>query len=54
MPAYAKILNDGGQLLLSGFYKEDIPYLSQAAEAVGMKLTETRHTNEWQWIRLRK
>jgi len=54
MPAYAKILNDGGELWLSGFYKEDIPYLSQAAEAVGMKLIETRHTNEWQWIRLRK
>ena len=54
MPAYAKILNDDGELWLSGFYKEDIPFLSQAAEAVGMKLTETRHTNEWQWIRLRK
>ena len=54
MPVYAKILNDGGQLWLSGFYAEDIPYLSQAAEAVGLQHTETRHTNEWQWIRLKK
>ena len=54
MPAYAKILNDDGELWLSGFYKEDIPYLSQAAEAVGLQHTETRHTNEWQWIRLKK
>lgn len=54
MPAYAKILNDGGELWLSGFYAEDIPYLSQAAEAVGLQHTETRHTNEWQWIRLKK
>lgn len=54
MPAYAKILNDDGELWLSGFYAEDIPYLSQAAEAVGMQHTETRHTNEWQWIRLKK
>lgn len=54
MPVYAKILNVGGQLWLSGFYAEDIPYLSQAAEAVGLQHTETRHTNEWQWIRLKK
>lgn len=53
-PVYAKILNDGGELWLSGFYAEDIPYLSQAAEAVGLQHTETRHTNEWQWIRLKK
>ena len=53
-PIYAKILNDGGELWLSGFYAEDIPYLSQAAEAVGLQHTETRHTNEWQWIRLKK
>lgn len=53
-PIYAKILNDGGELWLSGFYTEDIPYLSQAAEAVGLQHTETRHTNEWQWIRLKK
>ncbi len=54
MPAYAKILNAGGELWLSGFYAEDIPHLQQAAEAVGLKHTETRHTNEWQWIRLKK
>ena len=53
-PVYAKILNDSGELWLSGFYAEDIPYLSQAAEAVGLQHTETRHTNEWQWIRLKK
>lgn len=54
MPAYAKILNASGELWLSGFYAEDIAYLEQAAEAVGLKHTETRHTNEWQWIRLKK
>lgn len=54
MPMYAKTLKDGGELWLSGFYAEDIPYLSQAAEAVGLQHTETRHTNEWQWIRLKK
>ena len=54
MPTYAKILNDGGEVWLSGFYAEDIAYLEKAAECVGLHLTEVRHTNDWQWIRLKK
>lgn len=54
MPTYAKILNDGGEVWLSGFYAEDIAYLEKAAECVGLHLTEVRHTNEWQWIRLKR
>ena len=52
MPAYAKNLKVGGELWLSGFYTEDIPHLSQAAEQVGLQLTETKSNNEWQWMRL--
>ena len=51
MPAYARNLKAGGELWLSGFYAEDIPHLRQAAEQVGLQLTETRNINEWQWIR---
>ena len=54
MPMYAKILKDGSELWLSGFYAEDIPHLQQAAEAVGLHHVETRNTNEWQWLRLKK
>ena len=54
MPAYAKNLREGGELWLSGFYKEDIAYLTQAAEQVGLKHTETNCHNEWQWLRLKK
>lgn len=54
MPAYAKVLKDGGELWLSGFYAEDIPHLTKAAEAVGLQHVETRNTNEWQWLRLKK
>ena len=54
MPAYAKILQNGGELWLSGFYAEDIPHLQQAAEAAGLQHIETRNTNEWQWLRLKK
>ena len=54
MPAYAKSLKIGGEVWLSGFYAEDIPLLVNAAETIGLRHTETRHTNEWNWIRLVK
>ena len=54
MPMYAKTLKDGGELWLSGFYAEDIPHLAKAAESVGLHHVETRNTNEWQWLRLKK
>jgi ribosomal protein L11 methyltransferase len=54
MPTYAKILNDGGELWLSGFYKEDIPHLLEKAQTVGLHHIDTRCCNEWQWLRLNK
>ena len=54
MPAYANYLKTEGELWLSGFYQEDIAYLTQAAEQVGLTHIETRNTNEWQWLRLKK
>ena len=54
MPTYANSLKVDGELWLSGFYQEDIAYLTQAAEQVGLTHIETRNTNEWQWLRLKK
>lgn len=54
MPTYADILTPNGEVWLSGFYPEDIPYISQIAETVGLHITETRNANEWQWTRLKR
>lgn len=54
IPLYAQYLKHGGEVWLSGFYADDIPYLIEAAEAVGLQHVETRSKNEWQWIRLKK
>jgi ribosomal protein L11 methyltransferase len=54
MPAYAKTLKANGELWLSGFYKEDITYLTHAAKQEGLSHIEIRNTNEWQWLRLKK
>ena len=54
IPLYAQYLKHGGEVWLSGFYADDIPYLMEAADAVGLQHIETRSKNEWQWIRLKK
>ena len=54
MPAYAAYLKADGELWLSGFYEEDVQALSQAAHEFGLCLIETRNTNEWYWIRLKR
>jgi ribosomal protein L11 methyltransferase len=54
MPAYAAYLKADGELWLSGFYAEDIPALSQAAHEFGLSVEETRNTNEWHWMRLKR
>ncbi len=54
MPAYAKILNDGGEVWLSGFYENDIAHLIEKAESVGLQYVITKTRGEWRWIKLKK
>ena len=54
MPAYAKILNDGGEVWLSGFYENDIAHLIEKAESVGLQYVITKKRGEWRWIKLKK
>ena len=54
MSAYAAYLKADGELWLSGFYEEDVQALSQAAQEFGLCLIETRNTNEWHWMRLKR
>ena len=54
MPAYAKILNDGGEVWLSGFYENDIVHLIEKAESVGLQYVITKKRGEWRWIKLKK
>jgi len=54
MPAFCSKLADGGCLLLSGFYTEDIPYLTEKAQSLGLTLEHQRTENDWASIILRK
>jgi ribosomal protein L11 methyltransferase len=44
---YTNHLNNGGTLLLSGFFETDCPELIAAAEKVGLKHNRTETKNEW-------
>lgn len=54
MPHYAACLPAGGQLLMSGFYTEDIPMLEQRANGLGMTLVAQRSKDNWAMIKLQK
>jgi ribosomal protein L11 methyltransferase len=44
---YTNCLDNGGVLLLSGFYEEDIPLIDAAASKNGLKLQEYKNRNNW-------
>ncbi|WP_196885492.1 50S ribosomal protein L11 methyltransferase [Aureivirga sp. CE67] len=44
---YNNCLNEGGVLLLSGFYTEDIPIMDEKASSLGLKLDKTLELNNW-------
>ena len=47
IPNYVKCLNSNGQLFLSGFYKEDIPYINEICTENGLVLEKNIEKNNW-------
>ncbi|WP_282054428.1 50S ribosomal protein L11 methyltransferase [Maribacter luteus] len=47
IPEYAKCLTKGGQLFLSGFYKEDIPLISKKCSEYGLNFEKNLQKNNW-------
>ncbi len=54
MPIYARILKEGGEVWMSGFYKTDCPALEEEAKKNGLRLIEVRANGEWRMMRCRK
>lgn len=50
MPAWVATLAPQGRLLVSGFYEADVPLLVEKATALGLALTEHKHSGEWQML----
>ena len=51
MECYAACLKSGGELYMSGFYREDIPIIEAEANRNGLKLTEFHEKNNWVVVR---
>ncbi len=47
MESYVACLNDSGILLLSGFYKDDIPIIKETCNNLGLTCVETIEKNHW-------
>jgi len=47
IPTYVNCLNEGGTLLLSGFYKDDIPQIQERCEEFSLKFIENLEKNHW-------
>jgi ribosomal protein L11 methyltransferase len=54
LDTYGACLNQGGTLLLSGFYAEDIPLLDAKASNLGMSLQNQLARNKWVSLRYLK
>ena len=47
IPVYGRCLSEKGTLILSGFYTEDIPLISEKCSEVGLKLEKSLEKNNW-------
>jgi ribosomal protein L11 methyltransferase len=47
MHLYRAVLKDGGKILFSGFYEQDVTELEKVATPLGLKIQNKRLMNEW-------
>lgn len=52
MNVFRSVLNEGGYLILSGFYEDDIPMLMAKAEELGMRMVDKKTDQQWACISL--
>lgn len=54
MKIYAECLQKNGNLLMSGFYTEDIPYIETEAKKQGLSMLHSRERNNWAVVKMIK
>ena len=54
MEKYCEVLNEGGTLLMSGFYTQDISILEEKAKALRMRTIRTNSKNNWACLIVQK
>ena len=54
MGIYSKSLKENGTLYLSGFYKEDLEYITETCNNLGLTFVENKERNNWIAAKFRK
>ncbi len=54
MAAYVKTMKDGAIILFSGFYTEDIPFITEEAEKNGLVFVDQLERNNWVSLKFKK
>jgi ribosomal protein L11 methyltransferase len=54
MKYYEKLLAQGGHLILSGFYEEDLPDITDKAKSVGLSNKRQHTRNNWAMLHLKR
>lgn len=54
IPAYEKVLNSGGTLIMSGFYEEDIPFIREKCTQCGLQYAGFTEQDRWVSVTCRK
>lgn len=54
MAAYARVLQPGGTLLLSGFYESDVPVIRGHAASLGLRLAQQKVRQSWAALKMQK
>ena len=54
MDAYVAALVDGGTILFSGFYEENVPALRERAEAAGLTYEGVKSRDQWRSVKMTK
>lgn len=52
MSSFADVMDADAKLIMSGFYEEDIPTLTEKASSLGLKMTASKSRNDWACITL--
>jgi ribosomal protein L11 methyltransferase len=47
MSSYVSVLREGGELFLSGFYKEDLQIITECCNKLGLTFVENKEKNNW-------
>ena len=54
MAAYCEVLQNGGNILFSGFYSADVPLLLAEAKKLNLELVDQNEREDWTLLQFRK